>query len=158
MFMDQEHKDVQKVIVFHLANEEYAIPVEQVSSIERVISITRIPQTTSFIKGVINLRGVITPVLDLRVRFNMEAKEFTDSTRIIIVNIDEHEVGLIVDEANDVIDLPKSKIEPPPEVIGTVDADYIHGVARVTDRLLILLNLKQVLLNEEIEYVGRTEG
>jgi len=151
------NSSVRKVIVFQLANEEYAVPVEQVGSIERITSITRVPQAKSFVKGVMNLRGVITPLIDLRNRFDMEEQEFTNASRIIIVQIEEIEVGLIVDSANDVLDIPINSIEPPPEVIGTIDVDYIEGVAKVEDRLLILLNLQKVLLEEDIEDLKRME-
>lgn len=149
--------NIKKVIVFQLANEEYAVPVEQVGSIERITSITRVPQAKPFVKGVMNLRGVITPLIDLRTRFGIEEKEFTNASRIIIVQIDHIEVGLIVDSANDVLDIAIKDIEPPPEVIGTVDVDYIEGVVKVEDRLLILLNLKKVLLEEELEELKRME-
>ena len=95
-----------KVIVFQLKNKEYAIPVNRVSGIEKLLHITRVPKTVSFIKGVINLRGVITPIIDLRSRFGFEEIEYNDSTRIIIVVMNGMEVGLIVDSANDVLDLP----------------------------------------------------
>lgn len=147
----------KKAIIFQLGKEEYAVPVKQVGSIERITSITRVPGSKSFVKGVMNLRGVITPLIDLRTRFGMEEKEFTNDTRIIIVQIDQIEVGLIVDSANDVLDIPSSQIEPPPEVIGSINVDYIDGVVKVEDRLLILLNLQKVLTDEEIEEVQRME-
>ncbi len=147
-----------KVIVFQLEKEEYAVSVQQVGSIERIQPITRVPQTETFVKGVINLRGVITPVIDIRLRFGLEEKEYTESSRIIIVHLDDMEVGLIVDSANDVIDITKNAIEPAPEIIGTVDTDYIEGVAKVEDRLLILLNLQKVLTPEEINDLSTAEG
>lgn len=148
----------KKVIVFQLKDEEFAIPVERVGYIERLESITRVPQTPHFVKGVINLRGVVTPVIDLRARFGFEEKEYDDSTRIIIVYLDEVEVGLIVDLANDVIDIPVNIIEPAPEVIGSVDVDYIDGIAKVDDRLLILLDLHRVLSKEELKEMKTEEG
>ncbi|MDQ0337285.1 purine-binding chemotaxis protein CheW [Caldalkalibacillus uzonensis] len=140
-----------KLIVFRLANEEYAIDVAQVRSIERMQPITRVPRTPPFVKGVINLRGVVTPIIDLRRRFNMEEIEYTNNTRIIIVVVDEMEVGLIVDAANDVIDLPADHIEPPPEVVGGEVADYLRGVVQLENRLLILLNLDCVLARDEFQ-------
>lgn len=134
-----------KVIVFQIEDEEYAVPVDQVGSIERVQLITRVPQTEDFVKGIINLRGVVIPVIDLRLRFGMVEKSYTESTRIIIIQLEQVEIGLIVDLANDVIDLPEEMIEQTPEVIGTVNADYISGVAKLDKRLLILLDLQKVL-------------
>ncbi|MCJ0931185.1 chemotaxis protein CheW [Virgibacillus halodenitrificans] len=140
----------RKMIVFQLDNEEYAVSVQQVGLIERITPITRVPQTVDFVKGVINLRGVVTPIIDLRIRFGLSEAGFTDHSRIIIVNMDDKEVGLIVDAANDVVDIPEETIESAPEVIGTVDIDYIEGVAKLEERLIILLDLEKVLSAEEV--------
>lgn len=148
----------QKVIVFQLKDEEYAVPVQDVKSIERMQHITRIPRTVSFVKGVINLRGVVTPIIDLRSRFDIEESEYSDSTRIIIVSVGTIEVGLIVDAANDVIDLERDAIEPPPEVVGGVDAEYIQGVAKIDKRLLILLDLSKVLNPEKLGILNPLES
>lgn len=156
--MDTQEIKNKKVIVFQLNNEEYAVPIEQVGSIEMMLPITRVPQTADFVKGVINLRGVIIPVIDLRVRFGLKEIEHSDSTRIIIFYLDDIEVGLIVDVANDVVDIPENIIEPPPEVVGTVHVDYIEGVAKLKDRLLILLDLQKVLTTDEIEHLKKVEG
>ena len=134
-----------KVIVFQLMDKEYAIKVDVVQSIEKVLSITRVPKTPSYVKGVINLRGVVTPIVDLRERFGLDLKEMDDSTRIIIVTLEEYEVGLIVDAANDVLDIPVESIEPQPEVVGSIESDFISGVAKVEKRLLVMLNLDKVL-------------
>ncbi|WP_102028238.1 chemotaxis protein CheW [Salirhabdus sp. Marseille-P4669] len=146
-----------KVIVFQLKNEEYGIPIEYVGSIERMMDITRVPGTASFVKGVINLRGVITPIIDLRERFGVEEMEYNESTRIIIVTIDDKEVGIVVDSANDVIDINRGLIEPPPEVIGSIDVDYIEGVAKLENRLLILLKIDKVLTTEELKELNKVE-
>ncbi|MEQ6375347.1 chemotaxis protein CheW [Bacillaceae bacterium S4-13-58] len=147
-----------KVIVFRLKDEEYGVPVQQVGSIERMQHITRVPNTPEFVKGVINLRGVVTPILDLRKRFGIENVDYTESTRIIIVYVDDIEVGLIVDAANDVIDIPTDAIEPAPEVVGTIDDDYIHGVAKLDKRLLVLLDLKNTLSHGEVKEIKTMEG
>lgn len=146
-----------KVIVFRLGDEEYGVDVDQVRSIERLQHITRVPRTASFIKGVINLRGVVTPIIDLRTRFDLEELEPTDSTRIIIVAVDEIEVGLIVDAANDVIDIHQDIVEPPPEVVGGIEAAYLRGIAKLDNRLLILLNLDKVLSAEELHQIKELE-
>ncbi|MFE1244485.1 chemotaxis protein CheW [Fictibacillus sp. NPDC058756] len=148
----------QKVIIFQLKDEEYAVPVQEVKSIERMQHITRIPRTVPFVKGVINLRGVVTPIIDLRSRFDIEETDYTDSTRIIIVSVGTIEAGLIVDSANDVIDLEADSIEPPPEVVGGVDAEYIQGVAKIEKRLLILLNLTKVLNPEKLTVLQPLES
>ncbi|MDG5788168.1 chemotaxis protein CheW [Evansella sp. AB-P1] len=147
-----------KVIVFQLKNEEYGVSVEQVRSIERIQHITRVPGTADFVKGVINLRGVVTPIIDLRSRFGIEEIQYSDSSRVIIVAINEVNVGLIVDAANDVIDIPIDEIEPTPEVVGSVETSYIHGVAKIDKRLLIILNLDKVLNADELNEVENIEA
>ncbi|MBT2660189.1 chemotaxis protein CheW [Bacillus sp. ISL-45] len=139
-----------KVIVFQLNDKEYGVPVSQVKSIEKIMHFTRVPHTNPFVKGVMNLRGVVTPLLDLRVRFGMGEQAYTEGTRVIIVSIDDKEVGLIVDGANDVIDIPTSKIEPPPEVVGLEAEGYIDGVANLDKRLLILIDLHKILESREV--------
>ncbi len=156
--MVQETENNKKVIVFQLVDEEYAVSVEQVGSIERLEKITRVPRTASFVKGVINLRGVVTPIIDLRNRFGMEEDPHTESTRIIIIQLEEMEVGLIVDAANDVIDIPIDRIESAPEVVGSVNVDYIEGVAKLADRLLLLLDIQKVLTSEDIEHLKQVES
>ncbi|XJZ28519.1 chemotaxis protein CheW [Bacillota bacterium Lsc_1132] len=139
-----------KIIVFQLKEKEYAIPVEKVRSIEKVQHITRVPGVAPYIKGVINLRGLVTPIVDLRKRFGLGESEYSDSTRIIIAVIGDLEVGLIVDAANDVLDISSDSIEPPPEIIGGKEADYINGVVKIERRLLILLDLEKVMNEEQM--------
>jgi purine-binding chemotaxis protein CheW len=134
-----------KVIVFQLNEKEYAVPVGQVKSIEKIMHFTRVPHTSPFVKGVMNLRGVVTPLIDLRVRFGLAEQPYSDSSRVIIVSVADAEVGLIVDGANDVIDIPSSHIEPPPEIVGTEAAEFINGVVKLDKRLLILIDLENIL-------------
>ena len=139
-------QESMKVIVFQLEDKEYAIPVSRVQGIERLMHITRVPKTPNYVKGVINLRGVVTPIIDLRERFSLPASDNQDATRIIIVSIKDTEVGFIVDSANDVVDINMKSSEPQPEVVGTVEEEFISGVARLNNRLLILLQLEKVLV------------
>ncbi|QTD42307.1 chemotaxis protein CheW [Sporosarcina sp. Te-1] len=138
-------QDTVKFIVFQLLDKEYAMEVDVVEGIEKLMSITRVPKTPSYVKGVINLRGVVTPIVDLRERFGLEAKKMDDNNRIIIVSLQDFEVGLIVDAANDVIDIPLRSIEPQPEVVGSVESEFISGVVKLDKRLLVMLNLDKVL-------------
>lgn len=149
--MSEKDMTTLKVVVFGLKDDEYCLPVTQVRSIEKAQHITRVPKTASFVKGVINLRGVVTPIIDLRNRFSMEESDFTEHTRIIIALSEDIEVGFIVDSANDVIDIPVQSIEPPPEVVGSVQVEYIEGVAKLDKRLLVLLNLEKVLNPEDVK-------
>ncbi len=147
-----------KVIVYQLEDEEYAVSVEHVGAIEKVLPITRVPNTPGFVKGVINLRGIVTPVIDLKERFYHKSTEFTEQTRIIIVSLEDITVGLIVDSANDVIDIQPDDIEPSPEAIGSVVVDYISGVIKLEERLLILLDLQKILSKAEINDLKTMEG
>ena len=147
-----------KIIVFQIKDKEYALPVERVRGIEKLLHITRVPKTLPFIKGVINLRGVITPIIDLRIRFGFDEVVYNESTRIIIVVIEGMEVGLIVDSANDVMDIPIASIEPQPEVVGHRIDEYISGVAKIDKRLLILVNLEKTLSLDALQESMRKEG
>ncbi|MCM3488012.1 chemotaxis protein CheW [Alkalihalophilus marmarensis] len=134
-----------KVIVFQLKDEEYAIEVDYIQSIERMQPVTRIPSTYPFVTGVMNLRGVITPIINLRKRFGIEEKGLDEATRILVIQKGDIEIGFIVDGANDVIDIPVDKIEPTPEVVGGIEAEYLRGVVKLNKRLFTLLNLEKVI-------------
>lgn len=136
-----------KTIVFQLLDKEYAITVDVVQSIEKLmlLKITRIPGVPAYVKGVINLRGMVTPIIDLRERFDLPKIEYNDNTRIIIVNLEDFDAGLIVDDANDVIDIPRDSLENQPEVVGSVESEFVEGIAKLDKRLLVMLNLNTVL-------------
>lgn len=134
-----------KIIIFRLNQEEYGVEIDRVRSIERISHITRIPNMESYIKGVINLRGIVTPIIDLRTRFGVSSAEENDSTRVIIISVKDIEIGMIVDAANEVIEIDENRIEPPPKATGDINVEYIRGVIKVDDRLLILLHLQKVL-------------
>ncbi|ANE47558.1 chemotaxis protein CheW [Paenibacillus swuensis] len=148
-----------KFIVFSLAHEEYGVEVDKVRTIERMLPITRVPRTPAFVKGVINLRGVVVPIIDLRERFNLPQAEYNENSRMIIVALADLEVGLIVDSASDVIDLDTDEIADPPEVVGGVKAKYLRGIAKLDNkRLLVMLNLHEVLNKNEIIQLESIEG
>ncbi|MBS4217729.1 purine-binding chemotaxis protein CheW [Bacillus sp. FJAT-49711] len=135
----------QKVIVLKLNDKEYSISVKHVTAIEKMLHITRVPNVPAFIKGVTNLRGVIIPIVDLKNRFGIGNADYTDRTRIIIVSYKNMTVGMIVDEANDVLDIPESLIEPCPDVAGAAPPEFIEGVANLEKRLVLLLNLENIV-------------
>ena len=138
-------QQIMKVIVFQLADKEYAIPVSHVQGIEKLMHITRVPKTPHFVKGVINLRGIVTPIIDLRERFNLPISSDEETARIIIVMLENMEVGFVVDSANDVLDIAVDSIEQQPEVVGSLEEEFISGVAKLDKRLLILLHLDRIL-------------
>lgn len=155
--LDSVSTDV-KLIIFELKEKEYAVPVYHVRSIEKMMHVTRIPNIAPFVKGVINLRGVVTPIIDLRKRFGLDEIEYTEHTRIIIISLDEMDVGVIVDAANDVVDVNKDKFEPAPEVVGNKEEEYISGVVKLDKRLLILVDLEKVFDREVLKQHTRLEG
>ena len=141
-----------QLVVFKLGAENYAVSILQVQEIKRITDITRVPQTPDYIKGVMNLRGSVMPVVDLTKRLNLPKQEYTDDTRIIIVKLDDIVVGMIVDAVLEVTALVKEQIEWPDGMMGGVDAQFLDGVGKEEDRLLILLNLENTLgLGTEIK-------
>jgi purine-binding chemotaxis protein CheW len=150
-----------QLVVFQLGTEEFGVDIKQVKEIIKVTEITRIPNSPSFVEGVINLRGQITTIMDLRKRLDLAVSEQTENTRIIIVELEKNTIGMIVDSVAEVLRLPRSEIEPTPSISTEVDTEYIMGVGKLSaedrDRLLILLDLTKVLSQEEaaqIEEVG----
>ena len=144
-------------MVFSLNNEVYGAPVEQVISVEKPMNITRIPNAASFIKGVINLRGTILPVIDLLIKFDRGTSKIIESTRLAIVQSEDIRVALLIDTARDVLDIHSDEIDPVPEVAGGIHAKYLNGVARLEDGLMILLNLDQVLDPNDITLIKQIE-
>lgn len=143
----QNDQELQ-LVIFRLAKEEYGLPITKVQEINRLVPITKLPQTPSFMEGIINLRGRIIPVVDLRKRFQLAATEYDEDTRIIIVEVNGQTVGIIVDAVNEVVRLRTDSIEPPPPAF-VLDARYIEGVGKLDGRLLILLNIDQILTAQE---------
>lgn len=137
--------DSKQFVVFELNDQEYGIDILRVKTIEKMINITRVPKTASYVKGVINLRGEIVPIIDLREKFNLEKKEVNDNTRIIIVYVDDVEVGLIVDSASKVIDIGGNMIESPPESLGNSEQSSICGIGKLDDKVITLLDVEKIL-------------
>jgi len=144
---DQAAQELQ-LVIFRLAREEYGLPITKVQEINRLVPITKLPQTPSFMEGVINLRGRVIPVIDLRKRFQLSTAEHSDDTRIIIVEVKGQTVGVIVDAVTEVVRLSAANIEPPPPAF-ILDAQYIEGVGKMDDRLLILLDIDKILTSQE---------
>ncbi|WP_026906932.1 chemotaxis protein CheW [Paucisalibacillus globulus] len=144
-------EETVKVIVFTLNNQRYGADIKQVMSIEKMKEITKVPGTSDFIKGIISLHGETVPVLDLKERLQIAQTKESDLNRIIVVQVDGIQVGLIVDAATDVMDVDSSVIETAKEMGGMVHKDYIKGVAKLENELLILLDLANVLALTEKE-------
>ncbi len=138
----------EHLATFYLDREEYGVDVKQVQEIRRVTEITAVPRAPEFMRGVINLRGRILPVMDLRCKLGLGEVGATPNTRIIVVRLRERLLGLLVDGASQVLKVPVSRIEPPPEEIVERGGDYIRGVAKLDDRLIILMDVERLLAHE----------
>lgn len=139
----------QQVVVLELAGESYGVEISKVQEIIRMQPITRVPNGPACIEGVINLRGRVIPVLDLRKRFGLEAGETTRRSRIVVAELGEHTVGMVVDAVSEVLLVPADAVEPPSSLVTTTDSAFLRGVAKLDDRLVLLLDLSRLLTRDE---------
>jgi len=138
-----------QLVVFDLANEHYGVDIGAVESIIKMQEITVVPRAPRFVEGVTNLRGAVLPVIDLRKRFGLPAGEATQETRIVVTGMAGITAGMVVDGVSEVLRVPEEAIEPPSPLVMTVDSAFITGIAKVDERLVILLDLGKVLSLEE---------
>lgn len=136
-----------RYVVFKLNQEYYGLPIEKVISIEKIGEITRIPNAPDYIKGVINLRGEVIPVVNLKRKLNIGDNELNMNSRIIVVNEDEMVVGLVVDFSSEVLEIDREDIDKPPETKDNQLIEYISGIGKTSDRLIILLDLLKILMD-----------
>ena len=141
--------ELLQLVSFTIGNEEFGVDILKVQEINRMIQITKVPNSPHFVEGVINLRGRVIPVVDLRIRLGMDKIEYGKNTRIIVVEITGRTIGFIVDSVSEVLRIPKSITEAPPSMVAGIDAEYITAIGKLEDRLLILLDLEKILLTEE---------
>lgn len=148
-----------KYLTFTLAEEEYGIGILKVKEIIGMITITMVPQTPAYVKGVINLRGKVIPVVDLRLKFGMESRSYTERTCIIVVEITKASgsvlIGIVVDSVSEVLNIKSAEIEDTPNFGNHLDTDYIYGMAKVGGGVKILLDIDKVLSAEEIAVLDR---
>ncbi|GEN23663.1 chemotaxis protein CheW [Halomonas cupida] len=137
-------------LIFSLGDEEYAIDILKVQEIRGYENVTRIANAPEFIKGVTNLRGVIVPIVDLRLRFALENAEYNSQTVVIVVNVGQRVIGIVVDSVSDVMALLPEQIKPAPEFGATLSADYLSGLGSVGDRMLVLVDIERLLTSEEM--------
>jgi purine-binding chemotaxis protein CheW len=146
-----------KFLTFLMANEKYGLEILKVREIMGMMDVTSIPTTPAFIRGVINLRGKVIPVVDLRLKFGIEAKEDTQRTCIIVVHLthtaQEMTMGIIVDEVSDVLDIDRNQIEPPPSFGANVRTDFILGMGKVDQKVMTMLDIDRVLTEQEVALV-----
>jgi purine-binding chemotaxis protein CheW len=139
-----------KFLTFFLAGEEYGIEILKVHEIIGLLPITRVPRIKNFMRGVINLRGKVIPIVDARIKFGMPVVEATNETCIIVVHIRGVEVGVIVDRVSEVVDISDGEIDPPPSFGSGFNTEYILGIGKSQDRVKILLNIDRILLGSEL--------
>ncbi len=140
-----------QLVVFILGKEEYGVDIMQVKEIVTYKEPVKVPNTPLFIEGIINLRGEIIPIVNLKKRFNIPGEDIGDQTRIIVINIESKKVGFVVDDASEVITINKENIEPAPDIVAGIDRKYITGIGKVEERILIILDLDKLFNEKEQE-------
>jgi purine-binding chemotaxis protein CheW len=142
-----------KFLTFALGMEEYGIEILKVREIIGLMDITTVPQTPDYMKGVINLRGKVIPVIDLRLKFSMQEDEHTQETCVIVVEVNNTQIGIIVDSVSEVLDIKSTEIEEAPSFGQGIDTDFIMGMGKTKEKIIILLDIEEVLSSEELEMV-----
>ncbi len=149
--LDQE----EKYLTFVLGNEEYGIEILRVREIIGLMDITTVPQTPEYMKGVINLRGKVIPVIDLRLKFSMQEESHTKETCIIVVEVNNTSIGLIVDSVSEVADISNGEIEEAPDFGQGIDTNFITGLGKVNEKIIILLDIEGVLSSEDLGMINQ---
>ncbi|NDV27993.1 chemotaxis protein CheW [Desulfovibrio sp. JC010] len=144
-----------QLVTFSIGEEEFGVDILKVQEIIRTMEITKVPRAPQFVEGVINLRGKVIPIIDLRSKFGLQFREHDQHTRIIVIEINDMIVGFVVDSVSEVLRIPASTVEPPPPVVSGLESEYISGVGKLEDRLLILLDLNRLLSSEEQEQLAQ---
>jgi purine-binding chemotaxis protein CheW len=151
--MDETQKkqdaELMQLVTFSIGEEEFGVDILKVQEIIRMMEITKVPRAPDFVEGVINLRGKVIPIIDLRKRFGLSTRDHDKHTRIIVIEINKMIVGFVVDSVSEVLRIPSNTVEPPPPVVSGLESEYISGVGKLEDRLLILLDLDRLLSGEE---------
>jgi purine-binding chemotaxis protein CheW len=139
----------RQLVVFGLGDEEFGVDIIQVQEIVRLQEVTKIPNAPEFVEGIVNLRGRVIPLIDLRKRFGFVKVDHDDDSRIIVTSFNENLIGIIVDNVSEVIRLQEEQIEPPPNIVAGIGREYLQGVGKVEDRLVVLLELDRILNMDE---------
>lgn len=157
---DDENVKKSKYMTFKSGNEHFGLDIQYVNEIIQIPSITAIPRTESYIKGLINLRGKIIPVIDVRLRFNQDPLKYDDRTCIIVVNVSTVTVGLIVEQIAEVIEIKEENILPPPKMgrVDRTDHKFVYGIARVGSSVKLLLDPDKLLNDEDVSAIEQTNG
>lgn len=148
---DAHDDDLIQLVTFRIGEEEFGVDILAVQEIIRLMQITLVPRAPAFIDGVINLRGKVIPVINMRTRFNKEPREPDNNTRIVVMALNQKIVGFLVDGVSEVLRIPSNTVEGPPPVVAGIGSEYIRGIGRLDNRLLILLDLDTLL--DSIDFV-----
>jgi purine-binding chemotaxis protein CheW len=148
-------EDARECLVFTLGREEYGIDILKVQEIRGYDAVTRIANTPAFIRGVINLRGTIVPIVDLRLKFQLGQAEYNQFTVVIILNIGKRVVGVVVDGVSDVMTLQPGQVRPAPEFGSTLNTEYILGLGTVDERMIILVDIDKLMTSDDMALVDR---
>lgn len=146
-------KEEHQHVTFLIGNETYGVGVEKVKEIIGMTDITHVPNTAYFMEGVINLRGSVVPVVDMRKKFNMQVRAYDSFTVIIIVEVKDRLIGMIVDSVSDVVNIPVSTIQSTPHFTAEIKTDFIKGIGQINDTLIIILDIDLILSEEEIKSI-----
>jgi purine-binding chemotaxis protein CheW len=149
---------ILQLVSFRLGSEEYGVDIAQVQEIIRLVEITHVPRAPHFMEGVINLRGQLIPIIDLRTRFGMPRVAATKSTRIVVTEIANKRVGMVVDSVSEVLNIPTDHVEEAPDMVAGVGTEYIAGVGKINDRLIIMLDLAMVISTQEKQELAGIEN
>lgn len=143
-----------KYVTFRIGNEHYGIDINNVKSIERMQLFTRVPNAPAYVKGVINLRGEVVPVIDLRLRFEIEQKEHDSNSRIIIVFVNDLQIGFLVDSSSEVIEINSEDVDSPPVLKDSISKDFIKGIGKQDGNLIILIDIEKIIGIKEIDLIN----
>jgi purine-binding chemotaxis protein CheW len=143
--MNNQNSNERQLVVFDLAGESFGVDINTVREIIRMQHVTRVPDAPAYVEGVMNLRGTVIPVVDLRLRFGLEVTEATAHSRVVVVDIGGAGIGVIVDGVREVLRIPSDSVQAPSSVITTMDSYYLEGIANLEGRLLILLDIERAL-------------
>jgi purine-binding chemotaxis protein CheW len=149
-------EEMKQIISFTAGAEEYGLELLRVREVIRMRPITRLPRAPSCVMGIVNLRGDVIPIVDLRARFGLARIEHTAMTRIIVVKVDQKPVGMVVDSTSQVVRLPTDQISPPPPVVGQAVQDFITGVAKLDEKLIILIDVDKILSASEMNQIDHS--
>ncbi len=159
--MEQNENASNSYLTFKLGEEEFGAHVSQVLNILEMTKITEVPKSPEYMKGVINLRGMVLPVIDARIKFGMPETEYTSNTCIIVMDIEQNDetvhIGAIVDEVLSVIEIEENQVEPPPSIGNKYKAEFIYGMAKVEENFVMLLDMQKVLNASDLEEIDRSK-